>query len=877
MPDGHDHGKDSDGEPLTLRGAAVRFVSGIMLGVLFAGIMQLLSPLAFIQHLNRLGSDLVISLASMKSDAFIRPGVPRIIFVSIDDATLEDWVANSAREARGRIAAMIDTLRGSGAAAIMLDIVFEDSSPGDAAMRAALSRDGAPMLLASPIIASTQAGRIAPAPVAPGPAYPSPLPPGIRFASDQVLRDTDGVVRSLPPMRCIKVDGIWQDLPSLARGTAALFRPEPDAGHAPCVDDHAHEEPISFLIRPEHGLATAPVAANPWFRTVSAVDLPKLSKDLLRNAIVVVGQDNQGSEADRFLTPLGEMPGALLQANALAGLLHTGALAHAGTREHLVLEIMLILVAASIGVLYWLLSRIACLCLARLLPRRWVGSNPKRSFVALLADLLIFAAMTALAVACVVFVSLETALAALTRGQVGLLSLVPVIAVALEALVEVGELLMIWIHRGASWIVGRVWAGAALLRSLGGRRARAAATVLGVLLPGWAAAEDKAPAALLRIVSGDPDRVEVERPGHNGTLTGRNVLDLYPRDTVRVLDRGTRVKVLYLGERKQPFVELDGRPGLQYTVEASQASPESWQLWRPLRALFEAFQRDPPQPHEARAASMAGISNLTGGTVAARQATSRPPLGEDLAMSANRGGTGAEPGDWQIDLGGFAENTEARSAATAAQMALGLPSAGIAVVAVQRAGARLWRARIAGLDQFDALEACAKLRPRSSCAVVSPEEATAAVVPLLRHAGGLADTSYFIAAGEVDFPVVWAGGTGPFVVQVLGPEGNSVLASQTIRGSRMARVAIAALGPAGKGRVRVADQADDKAILLTVTVARQPKLSAGSLGQALPLPAAAYLYSEAPGWRIEGLRRFMALAEAGDTDAQQVLEGVMAR
>lgn len=868
----------------------MHLVSGIVLSVLVELLVHALVLFPPLRNLDDLGADHLWDYALNRIDEVWNPKDKKIVFVSIDDDSLAQWHVSTGLEGRGEIAELISDLRRSQAAAVMVDIVFEASTADDHRLRAALTQDGVPVILAAPDAATVTRGWVSSMQMRPGTAYPDPLPPNVTFASARVLEDEDGEVRRLRSAQCVQVGGQWRLLPSLARATAAKVLGD-KLDEAECSGTAA-DEPISFLIRPERGDATAPVSANPWFRTISAADVPKLPADFLRNTIVVLGQNNLQSDADKFKTPLGLMPGALVQANALAGRIRSKDSSHNEGEEDLLFYLQLFSITAISGLIYLGFSKsIQHLLAGKIILSRTIAKDHRSSLLIFILDSAAFLTIGLVAATTIYHVTLTHGLVLFARGETGLGQLLPVLGFALEAFIEYGVLLMVWVERLAILLSGVIFAIitvlskglTAPLRFLWTRYVVRAALLAGLTLAcGGAMAQTKstatqqAPAALLRLLIGKAEAVRVERSGTGGTLDGDKVLDLFPGDKIRVLDQATRVKVMYLGDGTRT-AEVDGRPGDPYVVQASSASPESMALWRPFREVLDLLQRKPAKTREPRAASIAGISNLAGSNSAARQATSAPRTLEDsLAMSADASGGGRQGGDWQIDLGSFAAEAEARNAATVAGMVIGAPAGSILVTPILRSGTRQYRARIADVDQLTALEACGKLRPRHACSAVSPEEAAAAMPAPLRHAAGLDGGSYFIAAGATDFPVAWSGGSGSFVVQLLGPKGDEVLAAQTVQG-RLARVPAAPLGPAGQGRVRIIDQTDDSAIGLTVTVAPQPKLAAGSLGRALPLPAAAYLYTEAPGWRIEGLRRFMDLAAAGDADAQPILEGILAQ
>ncbi|WP_431266777.1 CHASE2 domain-containing protein [Dankookia sp. P2] len=418
-----------DHDAITLRHATTRWVSGVLMGFLFFLISLALAPLPPFQVLDRIGSDLLIDFASRRADSYVRfaeGGPDRIVFVSVDDDSLRQWGAANGREARGRIARLLHALRQTKARAILFDIIFTGNTPADAGLRQVLSEDGVPVALAAPDAATVGRGWKATMRLELGEPYRTVQEGGphgkVHFASSQVTQQSDFVVRSLRQENCVQIDDRWHSLPSLARTTAALARGKmPEPANQDCPDDsRIRNEPISFLIRPDRGVATAPVVAHPWFRTVSAADVLRAPAAIdWSNAVIVVGQDNATSTEDRFETPLGEMPGALLQANALAGLLQAQHPTEVDHLAHYLLELRLLLVTAGTGVAYWLVSRLARRLVARRTPAGWAGSDPHRNFAAFLLELLVFVMMTAVAIVVVEFVALRSGLAAIARGESG--------------------------------------------------------------------------------------------------------------------------------------------------------------------------------------------------------------------------------------------------------------------------------------------------------------------------------------------------------------------------------------------------------------------------------------------------------------------------
>ena len=86
--------------------------------------------------------------------------------------------------------------------------------------------------------------------------------------------------------------------------------------------------------------------------------------------------------------------------------------------------------------------------------------------------------------------------------------------------------------------------------------------------------------------------------------------------------------------------------------------------------------------------------------------------------------TGSATGQWAIQVGAYANQTQAQTALGQArdrarpELAVAHPYVG----AVQQAKGTLWRARLTGLSREAAVQACQKLsRGKANCIVLSPE------------------------------------------------------------------------------------------------------------------------------------------------------------
>ncbi len=128
---------------------------------------------------------------------------------------------------------------------------------------------------------------------------------------------------------------------------------------------------------------------------------------------------------------------------------------------------------------------------------------------------------------------------------------------------------------------------------------------------------------------------------------------------------------------------------------------------------------EPPRPPSARAAAASELVAL-----------GPHSRGFGLISSANAAPSRAVPivtakgGAWAVQVGAFANQNIARSATAAARDHARdvLGSAQTVVAGVRQPGGLLYRARLGGLSQAEASQACERLsRARTNCMVVSPE------------------------------------------------------------------------------------------------------------------------------------------------------------
>lgn len=130
---------------------------------------------------------------------------------------------------------------------------------------------------------------------------------GIVRVLPNVIEDSDGVVRRVAPWACARDPdtGKWRATPTMA--FALRGAPTEDCPRAePGKDERLR---ILFRANPAREPLLIPVISLSQLKTDAAMD-----RKSLQNALVVVGQNRW---ADTYRTPVGVLPGVLVQANAL--------------------------------------------------------------------------------------------------------------------------------------------------------------------------------------------------------------------------------------------------------------------------------------------------------------------------------------------------------------------------------------------------------------------------------------------------------------------------------------------------------------------------------------------------------------------------------
>ncbi len=283
-----------------------------------------------------------------------------VTLVDIDDAALASWSTATHTTPRDKLATLIDKIVSKGPALVFVDFDLSGVSQvnGDDKLKATLTAykpDSPPLLLTGPFrepscadIACTKQACKPAARVDGIDALPfedaTAGKANIIWVSSSFLPDGDGVVRNWLLWRSTCKNGIAQTAPSPQLAAAALlWRKQPDGradlaegarrlqGYLPAPDSsspgtgdwpantEAYAAPIPFIID-----SNLQAKASNWraasgyrFQRVSALSLDKdqVADEAIKRRAVVLGASYG---ADKFLTPVGAMPGAALFANAIA-------------------------------------------------------------------------------------------------------------------------------------------------------------------------------------------------------------------------------------------------------------------------------------------------------------------------------------------------------------------------------------------------------------------------------------------------------------------------------------------------------------------------------------------------------------------------------
>jgi signal transduction histidine kinase/CheY-like chemotaxis protein len=267
-----------------------------------------------------------------------------VVVVDIDDAALRalqprlgPWPYR-----RDAHALAIDYLRESGAALIVLDIVFDGARPGDDALARTIAKQPDVVLAAAGLKQSlgpdapvaTQLARVA---LPQTPQAPTVRWPALTLPSDALLAactrpgcvglitsplDNDGVLRRIPLLH----ESAGRVLPSLP--LAALILTHPDGAQA-LVRDRSRDGQGSVLpMLPRNADAVATLSFGALMGDALGLTDGQATRAAVRGRTVFIGVS--AFAADEAVTPLGRLPGTTLLAMTYGALANTQLLKAAG-------------------------------------------------------------------------------------------------------------------------------------------------------------------------------------------------------------------------------------------------------------------------------------------------------------------------------------------------------------------------------------------------------------------------------------------------------------------------------------------------------------------------------------------------------------------
>lgn len=325
-----------------------------------------------------------------------------ILFLDIDDRTLSQLSPHPGSFApplqttpRKLLANLLDFIRtappGQAPRAVVMDVDIGNPAPdGDAAVASLLaalkawsaSPSSPPLIIVRESFTAATLGLDTPARILPDTPYDAVVQPApnIFWATPSVLGDMNGEIREFVPFQCVLTSAGMKPLYSAALVGYQFIERDPNIllhapsrhwlqdGTARCRNNPyqplQHGERIDFHFSMDHAFSTRawPSVAADWpgyktchdtdssiFMRLSAIDIDSafraggdVSRGLLCQHVVYIGGTNS-SGADFVQTPISEMNGAAVLANALRGL----QLTHGGMRAiPLIWQVLLLLLVS---------------------------------------------------------------------------------------------------------------------------------------------------------------------------------------------------------------------------------------------------------------------------------------------------------------------------------------------------------------------------------------------------------------------------------------------------------------------------------------------------------------------------------------------------
>jgi CHASE2 domain-containing sensor protein len=319
-PEGSDRetrtGPDLSPYARTAGAFAAAFVIAVAVNLIVAGLTYMqFGPLLFVEEFdNRF-------YTRLSPPPITASNIHRIVFVDIDNAAMRAAMRGQApttdtRTPRRLLATMIQKIRDSGASVLFLDIDLRVPARDDDLLLAALRATGPPVLLPQFIT---------------GDANPQCIPGSQALFMPMAFRapfvyPVHGMLEQAPFGMVAGLCSSYQNGPDSERDPPTIFaamwaavKIARTSGHSlePLLQPPVVEVPITWRLTP--GMFDFPPdkQVKVFYRIPATLLIKFADTDLsiFNGSIVIVGSTHDGSELP-LRTPIGDMPGALVHANA---------------------------------------------------------------------------------------------------------------------------------------------------------------------------------------------------------------------------------------------------------------------------------------------------------------------------------------------------------------------------------------------------------------------------------------------------------------------------------------------------------------------------------------------------------------------------------
>jgi CHASE2 domain len=298
-----------------------RSMVAALIGCFVALLLHCLHGTLPVLQLERAGSDAAMRYYAWQLTKRENNARRRVVIVTLGRVEGEGVLSEQSNGTVEGLTALLQKVRQSGAAAVLLDVQIEDTVRSNylVALEKELRQKRGGNVIAVPL-------HVAPFREQKGGSYfrddwqaQSDVFPSLHEQHDfeyiqwvvpAIEADSDGIIRRIAPWACVLVaDGAWTTYPTLAFSVAPQRIPE-GAFKTDCPNPKLKRPTILYSSR-----GTSIGALIPVLRGAQVMSNDPTAAKQLQGAVVLIGQL---SWEDTHMTPLGPMPGVLVQANAVS-------------------------------------------------------------------------------------------------------------------------------------------------------------------------------------------------------------------------------------------------------------------------------------------------------------------------------------------------------------------------------------------------------------------------------------------------------------------------------------------------------------------------------------------------------------------------------